>query len=569
MSSPQANDFVSYFDYQHYPAVIPDLVDGREVKRHAVVIAGGGPIGLALALDLARFGVPSVVIEADDTVCQGSRAGCVTRRTLDVFDQLGISEPTLRQGLPWSEGWSYNGTNEVYRMQVPDDPLSKFPTLVNIQQCYVEQYMVDRIQEFDGFVDLRWQSRVGGINSQPDGVTIDIETPEGNYRLETDWLVACDGARSFVRSALDLRYVGTQFEDGYIIVDILMKSELSPGRRAWFNPPSNPGATLLLHKHRNDLWRFDYQLREDEDPEEAVKPENVFARIQDHLDLIGETAPWSPVWISAYNAKCMSLESYRHGRVLFAGDAAHLVPIFGVRGMNSGIEDIDNLAWKLALLRQGRAGDKLIDSYSDERREAMQENMRQSSKSAEFMAPPSKAFKTMRDAVLALSERHDWIANLVDWRTSSPVGYPSSPLNPSVNPPLPNRSDVPQPGQYLRDVKLAVRGDNDQPSSHLSALRGPYFTLLSFGSAPPLGAMARYRADGDLLATIAVGADSGEEGWLLCDDPDGEAAKALQAESQPVLLIRPDGFLLAGFSGFDDDAVRMALDNCLRGGARP
>ncbi|SVE01151.1 uncharacterized protein METZ01_LOCUS454005, partial [marine metagenome] len=254
-----------------------------------------------------------------------------------------------------------------YRMQVPGDSLSRFPTLVNIQQCYVEQYMVEQIDAHDDLIDLRWQSRLAGIETRSDGVMVDVETPDGDYSLEADWLVACDGARSFVRSAMDLRYVGTQFEDGYIIVDILMKSELGPGRRAWFNPPSNPGATLLLHKHRNDLWRFDYQLREDDDPEEAVKPENVFARIQDHLELIGETASWSPVWISTYNAKCMSLESYRHGRVLFAGDAAHLVPIFGVRGMNSGIEDIDNLAWKLALVGQGRGTDKLMDSYSDER----------------------------------------------------------------------------------------------------------------------------------------------------------------------------------------------------------
>ena len=565
MSSNQSGDFVSYFDYQQYPPAVPDLQDGHERKRHAVVIVGGGPIGLALALDLARFGVPSVVLEADDTVCQGSRAGCVTRRTLDIFEQLGISEPTLRQGLPWHEGWSYNGTNEVYRMQVPDDPLSKFPTLVNIQQCYVEQYMVERIEALDELIDLRWQSRVAGIENQPDGVTVTVGTPNGDYTLDADWLVACDGARSFVRSALDLRYVGTQFEDGYIIVDILMKSEMGPGRRAWFNPPSNPGATLLLHKHRNDLWRFDYQLREDEDPDEAAKPENVFARIQDHLDLIGETAPWSPVWISAYNAKCMSLESYRHGRVLFAGDAAHLVPIFGVRGMNSGIEDIDNLAWKLALVQQGVADDRLIDTYSDERHEAMLENMRQSSKSAEFMAPPSKAFKTMRDAVLALSERHDWIAQLVDWRTSSPVGYPSSQLN-HGGPGAPN---VPAPGTYLRDVELAVSEDGDLKRRHLSDLRGPYFTLLSFNAAPPLGRLATL-LDDHLLRAIAVDADPTitTAEWFICQDLGQNAATALEVETQPILLIRPDGFLLAGFGSFDETEILTAMENCRQGGQK-
>ncbi len=566
MTSPQPDGFVSYFDYQQYPPKIPVLKDGCDPNRHTVAIAGGGPIGLALALDLARFGVPSVVLEADDTVCQGSRAGCVTRRTLDIFDQLGVAEQTLRQGLPWHEGWSYNGTTEVYRMQVPGDSLSKYPTLVNIQQCYVEQYMVEQIDAHDDLIDLRWQSRLAGIETRSDGVLVDVETPEGGYSLEADWLVACDGAHSFVRNAMGLRYVGTQFEDGYIIVDILMKSELGPGRRAWFNPPSNPGATLLLHKHRNDLWRFDYQLREDDDPEEAVKPENVFARIQDHLELIGETASWSPVWISAYNAKCMSLESYRHGRVLFAGDAAHLVPIFGVRGMNSGIEDIDNLAWKLALVGQGRGTDKLIDSYSDERREAMRENMRQSSKSAEFMAPPSKAFKTMRDAVLALSERHDWIAKLVDWRTSSPVGYPSSQLNyvPSGG------AENLVPGHYLRDVTLRISNGGKSETTHLSSLRGPYFSLLAVGEAPPLGKLSGLLDDNQLLFAIAVDPDpiKTAEGWLVCADPTQEAREALQAQDKQCLLIRPDGFLLAAFPKFDETEILYALQICLQGGSQ-
>jgi len=550
-------EFTSYFDYQVFPPTVPPLSDGREEKRHQVVIVGGGPIGLAQALDLARFGIPCVVIEADDTVCTGSRAGCVTRRTMDLFDQLKISEPTMTQGLPWNLGQSFYGTTEIYRMEVPEDPLSKFPSLVNIQQCYVEKYMVDEIESQSDLIDLRWQSRVTRIENSASGVRLTVDTPDGPYEMQTDWLIACDGARGFVRKSLGLKYVGTHFEDAYIIIDIKMKSALPPGRRAWFNPPSNPGATLLMHKQRDDIWRFDYQIKDGEDPEEAAKPENVCARIQDHLDLIGETAPWSPVWISTYKAMCMSLESYRHNRILFAGDAAHLVPIFGVRGMNSGVEDIDNLAWKLSLVLQGKADEKLINTYSLERHEAMRENMRQSCKSAEFMAPPSKAFKTMRDAVLALSDRHEWITMLVDWRTSSPVGYPTSPLNRGT-------LDVPPVGQYLRDVPLVVEENGQKMPRHLSDIRGKYFTLLSFGDTPNIRPLEKWTADG-FLKSIAVEAAS-TEGWQIVEDPDQIAQTALQASKNTLLLIRPDGFLLAAYDAFDAAAIDSALKNVLDGG---
>jgi len=534
-------DFVSYFDYTHYAPVVPALRQAREEKQHRVAIVGGGPVGFAVALGLARQGVASVVLEADDSVCTGSRAGCVTSRTLEIFATMGVAEAVMRQGLPWSQGWSYYRTEEVLHLEVPQDTAARFPRLVNIQQCYIEQFMLDAIQtHYAHLVEVRWQNRVQALHISVDGTQLEVSTPAGDYALQADWVVATDGARSTVRQALGARFVGTRYDGQYVIADIKMHSALPAGRRAWFDPPSNPGATLLLHKHRDDLWRFDYQLREGEDPQEAVKSENVLARIRSHLDLMGERAPWQPVWISLYRASCLTLENYRYGRVLLAGDAAHLVPIFGVRGLNSGVEDANNLAWKLAAVIHGWGSESLLDSYTAERLFATRENMRHASKSAEFMAPPAAAFALMRSAVLGLASEHHWVRSLIDPRQSTAVGYPDSPLN---QPGDAGFSHGPDSGFAFLDTALP---DDSWLCQHI----GPHFTALAFDA--PAGLT-------DALAQSNIP--------IRCMElaADGVVAERYDARPGTVYLFRPDGNLLARWRNVHAAMVRDAVARCCQG----
>jgi len=540
---PAAPSFVSYFDYRHYDPVLPALSGGADPARHRVAIVGGGPIGLTLALGLARYGMPSVVLEADDSVCTGSRAGCITDRSLEIFEQLGVDEPCMKQGLPWSEGWSYFGTRPVFHLRMPQDTLSRYPRLLNIQQCYVEEYLMRAIEgPYRDLVEVRWQNRVTASVPCADGVRLSVSTPQGDYRMDCDWVVATDGARSGVRKDLGLRMTGTRYEGSYVIVDIKMASALPPGRRAWFDPPSNPGATLLLHKHRDDLWRFDYQLREGEDPAEAVKPENVLARVRSHLELMGERASWNPVWISLYQASALTLDQYRHGRVLFAGDAAHLTPIFGVRGMNSGLDDTHNLAWKLAYVLQGHAREALLDSYSAERVFATRENLRHSSKSAEFMAPPSPAFALMRRAALGLAVQHEWVRSLVDPRQSTAIGFPNSPLN------VPGDADAggPAPGATLPSAPC----DKTPGAAHLSSRLHAGFTTLVFG--PP--------------AACGLKLPQGVAHRVVQAEPDGPLAGKFAAAAGSAFVIRPDGHLLARWKRHDPALVQAAIGHCLAGG---
>lgn len=545
-------ELYEYFDYRHYPLKRPPLRDGVETARHKVAIAGGGPIGLALALGLARHGVASVVIEADDTVTYGSRAACISRRSQEILDSLGCVDAVLGKALPWTAGTSYYRDVPVYRLQMPMDENQKFYPMVNLEQCYFDQFLLDHIHaKYADLIDIRWQTKLTGLTHDANGARLQLDTAEGPYLLDCDWVVACDGARSVVRQQMGLRFSGNQYEGTYIIVDVHLKSDYPTERRAWFDPPSNPGSTILMHKQPDDIWRVDYQLRDDEDPVEAVKPENVLPRVRAHLQWIGERDDWETVLISAYKANCLTLDKYNHGRVLFAGDAAHLVPIFGVRGMNSGIDDTHNLAWKLAYVVEGRAKPSLLDTYSDERVHAARENIRHGAKSTEFMAPPSHAFYLMRDAALSLATQDPFFSTLSNPRQSSAITYGDSRL--ALKPEVAIAAG-PVPGGILPECPI----ERDGLPGHLTDLVGTRFTLLALSDTRP------DIAPHPLLAVhwVSPTRHAQASAW----DKTGRLFPlyGASAQSPAYYLVRPDGHVLARFAAADSERIHAALQLALQ-----
>ncbi len=516
-------------------------------SRVPVLVAGGGPVGLTLAALLARQGIASLVIEADAGYCTGSRAICVSRRSQEILGWIGADRKLVATGLPWTGGRSYWRGTEVLHFQMPSEPTQRFAPMVNIQQYYIEQFAHEATLQATGLAQVSWSARVAAVRQEEDGVEVDVETANGRHVVRADWLVACDGGRSTVRDQLGLQLEGTQYDGRYVIVDIVQKTKRPVERLAWFDPPSNPGSTLLMHRQPGDVWRIDYQIRDGEDPVEAVKPENVLPRVRSHLAMIGEDEPWEPLWISIYNAKCLTLPDYRAGRVFFAGDAAHLVPIFGVRGLNSGLDDAGNLAWKLARVIDAGAPDSLLDSYTAERLHAARENIAYGAKSTEFMAPPNFAFKLMREATLRLAVSDPSVRPLINPRQSAPITYSASPLA------------EPQIGEWAHG--LAAPGA-PAPEALLAGPHGPWhltqcfgkdFTCLVFSDGAMTRALSDLTGHGVAVLDIPPQADTLGQARERYGLPD--------AMAQGLVLVRPDGYVMGRWRGLDAVALLEALKN--------
>ena len=568
-------DQVGEFRYTRHPPTLPSLGNGVEKTRWPVAIVGGGPVGLALALGLANWGVRSVVLEADDTVCIGSRAACISRRSLEIVDRLGALPAFLAKGLAWTGGRSFYKTDEVFRFTMPHDARQRLPPMINLQQYYIEQYLVDAVERRNqaspgALIDVRWGSEATGFARHGDGVGIEVHNGLGDYSMRADWLVACDGGQSLVRKTLELPLRGTAYEGRYVIIDIHLPSKHPTERRAWFDPPWNPGSTVLMHRQVDDIWRIDYQLRVGEQSESALQPENVRHFVQKHLEAIGEGhLPWETIWTTVYRAGAMSLDSYRHERVLFAGNAAHAMPIFGVRGLNSGFDDADNLAWKLALVVRGTAGDGLLDSYSQERISAFHINAESAMRSTEFMSPPSRGFDLLREAALSLAGKHRDIAALINPRQTEAVPYLDSPLSSPAASLGSAAVAGTAPGVLLADFPL------EEPAGHLTQLLAPAFALLVFSRVGTVdagvAAAARDLARRDpvplqrILVTLPgagvdAGADAGADPSWRVVTADAQVFEAHCPDGATLYLLRPDRHIAARWQLGDDGPERHATD---------
>jgi 3-(3-hydroxy-phenyl)propionate hydroxylase len=499
--------------------VIVSIMNTSMPEHHRVVIAGGGPVGMTLAALLAKQGVKALVLEADDGYCTGSRAICVSRRSQEILAWTGAQNKMSAKGLPWVGGRSYFRDTQVLHFKMPSEPTERFAPMLNIQQFYVEEFAHTSAE-----IEVRWGCQVKAVKAHDDYSEIEIQLKNGELKnIRADWLIACDGGRSTVREQLGLVLEGVQYEGRYVIVDIEQDTQRPVERLAWFDPPSNPGSTILMHRQPDNVWRIDYQVGDHEDPIEAVKPENVLPRVQSHLTMIGETAPWKPLWISIYNAKCLTLPDYQHKQVLFAGDAAHLVPIFGVRGLNSGLDDAGNMAWKLAKVIQGKASKSLLKTYTQERLHATKENIQYGAKSTEFMAPPNAGFRLLREAALRLSLENHSVSSLINPRQSTPIEYTHSALNSLDDGSFAQGATPGQPAPEAIFVHAELN------TAHLSEVFGRAFVALCFRTPTTIAAMPI-----SVHAKVITIDSSHEQAWERYGAIDGS-----------IYLIRPDGYVMA------------------------
>ncbi len=439
------------YDYKPFPYHSPPGLDAAE-PRHGVVIVGAGPVGLALALELARHDQPSVVLDDNDVVSVGSRAICWSKRSLEIFDRLGIAEKALAKGVTWQVGRTFHGDREVFNFDLLPEAGHKMPAFINLQQYYVEQFLAE-VALAHPLIDLRFKNRVTAVEQNANRAILDIETPEGAYALEAGYVVACDGARSPLRQMLHLDFAGELFEERFLIADIEMQGDFPSERHFWFEPPFHNGQSALLHKQPDNIYRIDLQLGWEADPEVEKQPEIVIPRIE---KVVGHS-DFRLDWVSVYTFQCRRLESFVQGRVIFAGDSAHVVSPFGARGGNSGLQDVDALGWRLAAIAQGRADAGLLAAYDAERAFAADENILNSSRATRFMTPADGVERMFRDEVLNLAGHADFARPMANsGRLSRPCSYPLDAPDDAALPPVSRPGtvapDAPQGNGWLIDA---------------------------------------------------------------------------------------------------------------------
>ncbi|MEG0053485.1 MAG: FAD-dependent monooxygenase [Comamonas sp.] len=551
-----------YYQYRVNQPWLPSEHPGAQ--SHPIVIVGTGPVGLTTALEIARHGQRCVVLESELQVSEGSRAIVFTRRSMEILQQVGVAHRVTETGLPWCFGNSIYRGQRVFRMENARTDDDRFFPMINLQQQYLEEYLVDAVQAHP-LIELRWGNRVNQVEQVGGKAVVEVDTPEGCYPLEADWLVACDGARSGIRSAMHLQMEGASYEGRFVIADIRIDLPLPTERLAFFDPSWNPGNTILMHREPHGIWRVDYQLPAGEDPEDALKPESLKARIDAQLEMIGfGGTPWEMDWSSVYSARALTLPNYVHDRVIFAGDAAHMLPIFGVRGANTGFQDAQALGWRLALVAKGAASPQLLQSYSSERVGAAREIVEEAGKSTRFMAPPTRGFRLLRDAVLSLSLSQPFVGPLYHWRTSRPHEYAQSPLNSVGDDNLLFKAG-PAHGAPPVNVRFAA-------DSYLLDHLGGGFDLLYFNDGAAVPAELRRVVDGvkargvgvRLIAVSSQPVAAVEGADLTLHDGDGRcrARYGVMAKGAAYLL-RPDQHVCARWMALDANRLQAAFNLAL------
>ncbi|PUE30141.1 FAD-dependent oxidoreductase [Limnohabitans sp. JirII-29] len=547
------------YTYPKFAYVPPTDLMTTPPQRRPLVVIGAGPVGLAAAVDARLQGLEVLLFDEDDSVSVGSRAVCYAKRTLEILDRLGIGQPLCDKGVSWNIGRTFLQEDEVYQFNLVPEPGHKRPGMINLQQYYLEEALVARALELG--VDIRWKCKAVGVTSEADHAVVRIESPEGEFSIEADWLVVADGARSPIRRMLGLDMEGQVFKDRFLIADVVMKADFPAERRLWFDPPFHRGQSVLLHKQADNVWRIDFQLGWDADPEEETKPERVVPRIQ---AMLGDERPFALEWVSIYTFQCRRMNKFKHQRLLFAGDAAHQVSPFGARGANSGLQDADGLMWKLALVIKGLAPESLLESYNDERVYAADENILNSTRSTDFITPKSPTSVLFRQAALELARHHPFARKLVNsGRLSVPSFITHSVLN---TPDVDVFAGDMLPGAPMDDAPITCNGQSnwllDQLGHRFQCL--VYVDEVAQLDAQTLRDLQRLAQDAVAVEPIVVSRQAGAvDGVTVLVDAQGLFAKRYDAQPGSAWLVRPDQHVVARWRGIHRDAIAAARDRAI------
>ncbi len=515
----------------------PEIASGQP-SRHPIVIVGGGITGLTAACALAQYGIPAVLLDEDNTVGvkgAASRGICYTQKSLEIFERLGVYERIAAKGIQWSVGRTFAGKDEVYSFDLKQQSaynLSTQPPFINIQQFYIEAFLVERIQEL-GHVDLRWRNRVTGFRQDGECATLSVNTPAGDYEMRADYVIDGTGCHSPFRGWVGASVTAKKGDDRWCIADVRFTKHPPVERHTWIEAPFNENRAVWQHLMGDNVWRIDYQMAPDADPSEVSREDVVRERLARQF---GADAGVEIVWVGPYAYRSECVDQMRHGRVFFMGDSAKVVSPFGARGGNTGIADADNLAWKLASVLQGRAAPALLDSYHEERHEAARQNVQVTNRTARFLRPATPVEKLFRDAALSLARQHLFARQFVNTGRMAIA-------NPYTHSGACDRTG----GQSVQNVAFQWPDGSTGTVNDLLRWTEGRLLVLVFGSVAP-SALARLRSlceTAPVRCVQVLPPDEPPGALEHVRDPKGHLQGACHVFGHAWALVRPDSYVAA------------------------
>ena len=535
-----------------YPFVPPPELSSEQTTRHPVVIVGGGITGLTLACSLSRLGVKAVLLDEDNTVGvkgASSRGICYTQKSLEIFERLGIYERIAAKGIQWSVGRTFAGDDEVYSFDLRQQGnfhLSSQPAFINIQQFYIEGYLVDRIQAL-GAVELRWQNRLTAFEQNDQFATLTVDTPAGSYRIEAEHVIDATGSNSPLRKWLQIPADTKRGDDRWCIADVRFTKQPPVERHTWVEAPFNENRAVWQHLMADDVWRIDYQMAPNADPEYVSREDVVRERLARQF---GPDAGVEIVWVGPYAYRSECVHRMREGRVFFMGDSAKVVSPFGARGGNTGVSDADNLAWKLAAVLQGKAHPSLLESFNDERLEASRENVRVTQRTARFLRPADGIERVFRHAVIGLAKQFPFARPMVNTGRMAVA-------NPYSGSGACTYTSGGAAGLSVQNVRFTWADGGEGTVNRLLDWAHGDLLLLVFGNLPSaaLQRVRRLCADAPLRAVQVVPAEGRSQCVEHVLDPKGHLQGACQVFGHAWALVRPDGYLAATGEAVDGRLV--------------
>ncbi|HSV36461.1 MAG TPA: FAD-dependent monooxygenase [Ramlibacter sp.] len=531
-----------------YPFAEPPEVRSGEPSHHPIVIVGGGLAGLTLACALARYGVPAILLDEDNTVGvkgASSRGICYTQKSLEIFHRLGIYDRIAAKGIQWSIGRTFAGNDEVYSFDLRQQGaynLSVQPPFINIQQFYIEGYLVERIQEL-GNVELRWCNRVTAFEQDNECATLTVSTPAGEYTMRADHVIDATGSHTPFRGWVGASVTAKKGDDRWCIADVRFARHPPVERHTWIEAPFNENRAVWQHLMGDDVWRIDYQMAPNADPEYVSREDVVRERLTHQF---GKDCALEIVWVGPYAYRSECIDHMRHGRVFFMGDAAKVVSPFGARGGNTGIADADNLAWKLAAVLKGQAAPALLDSYHDERHEAARQNVQVTNRTARFLRPADGAEKLFRTAALSLARQYVFARQFVNTgRMAVANTYTHS------------SACEPTGGLSMQNVSFHWGDGSSGTVNDLLHWAQGRLLLLLFGDLPRscLERLVALCETAPLRCVQVLGADDPPTAAEHVRDPQGHLQGACHVFGHAWALVRPDSYVAATGESIDGSLV--------------